>query len=71
MIIKTLFSIKEATTKAEIAAKAHIEELTTKMLDTLVEKGVLERTEHTDGSVSYGLTIAGSGCLLHAMPTLS
>ncbi len=70
-VMRAMFSIKNAATKAEIAAKAHVEELSSKILDALVVKGILESTKQANGSVSYGLTLAGSGCLLHAMPSLS
>lgn len=69
-IIKAVFSIKNAATKAEISTKAHLEELSSKMLDKLVDKGILEISKQDDGRFSYRLTSAGNGCLLHAMPSL-
>ena len=54
--------------------KAH--ELSTAMLEFLVEKGVLEKTESThsgneESETQYKLTFAGRGCLLHLYPALN
>ena len=73
-VMKAMYSFKEAATQAEIAAKAKFDELSTEMLDFLIEKGVLEQVQSTkDGKnvLTYRLTIAGNGCLLHLMPTLA
>ncbi len=69
--MRAMYSFKQAATKAEIAAKARFDELSTEMLDFLVQKGVLEQidTDAENGN-RYRLTIAGSGCLLHLTPTL-
>jgi len=73
-VMRAMYSFKEAATQAEIAAKARFEELSTEMLDFLVEKGVLEVVNDRgegDKSRTYRLTLAGNGCLLHIMPTLA
>mgnify|MGYP000329471988 CR=1 FL=1 len=73
-VMKAMYTLKEAATQAEIAAKARFEELTTEMLDFLVEKGVLEFVDNfVDGEMvrSYRLTLAGNGCLLHVTPSLA
>ncbi len=73
-IIKAMYSFKEAATQAEIAAKTRFEELSTEMLDFLIEKGVLERVKNNEsdtGKATYRLTLAGNGCLLHLSPTLA
>jgi len=64
---------KQQQAKAEIATKAKFEELSTEMLDFLIEKGVLEgikKIENTKTILRYRLTMAGSGCLLHLRATL-
>lgn len=66
-VMKAMYSFKDAATQAEIAAKARFDELSTEMLDFLIEKGVLERVQNA----KYRLTMAGNGCLLHLMPTLA
>lgn len=73
-VMKAMYSFKDAATRAEIAAKARLDELSTEMLDFLVEKGVLEQVQSIkDGKniLTYRLTIAGNGRLLHLMPTLA
>lgn len=73
-IMSALYSFKEAATHAEIAAKAKFEELSTEMLDFLIEKGVLEQIRKTEAGktvLTYRLTLAGNGCLLHLRPTLA
>jgi len=72
--MQALYSLRGMATQAEIAAKAKFEELSTEMLDFLVEKGILERQQQVvDGkSVTiYRLTLAGNGCLLHLRPSLA
>jgi hypothetical protein len=73
MIIRALYSFKGVATKVDISAKAKLGELSTAMLDFLVEKGLLEK--NTDNvsqpnEPTYRLTFAGKGCLLHLYPTL-
>jgi 1-acyl-sn-glycerol-3-phosphate acyltransferase len=70
-VMKAMYSLKEAATQAEIAAKARFEELTTEMLEFLIEKGVLEKIPSRDGTTTYRLTMAGNGCLLHVTPSLA
>jgi len=73
-VMKAMYSFKEAATQAEIAAKAKFDELSTEMLDFLIEKGVLEQVQtikEGKNVLTYRLTIAGNGCLLHLMPTLA
>ena len=73
LIMKALYSFKGVATKVEISAKLKKEELSSAMLDFLVEKGFLERTVQEDNSFEprYRLTFAGKGCLLHLYPTLT
>jgi len=73
-VLRAMYTFKEAATQAEIAAKARFEELSTEMLDFLIEKGVLERVENNVGGkvvFTYRLTLAGNGCLLHLTPSLA
>lgn len=72
-VMCAMYSLKRAATKAEIAAKARFDELTTEMLEFLIQKGVLEKVinqENEKVSVTYKLTLAGNGCLLHLSPSL-
>lgn len=72
--MRALYSFKGVATQAEIAARAKINEITAEMLDFMVEKGILERLKTVvDGKavVTYRLTLAGNGCLLHLTPTLA
>ncbi len=73
-IMKAIYSLKEAATQAEIAAKTKFESLSSDMLDYLIEKGILEKViVLKDGKQvsTYRLTISGNGCLLHLTPSLS
>ena len=73
-VMRAMYALKGKATAAEIAAKAKFEELTTEMLDFLIEKGILERVERLeDGKpvLRYKLTVAGNGCLLHLTPSLA
>ncbi|MCB1581470.1 MAG: 1-acyl-sn-glycerol-3-phosphate acyltransferase [Marinicella sp.] len=70
LILKTIHSAKGVATQFEIAAKLKANQLSTKMLDFLVEKGVLEKVEGNDSEPKYQLTFAGRGCLLHLYPAL-
>ena len=72
--MKAMYSLKEAATQAEIAAKAKFEELSSEMLDYLIEKGILEEVKITRNNKevsTYRLTVTGNGCLLHLSPTLT
>ncbi|ALO33943.1 acyltransferase [Colwellia sp. MT41] len=71
-IIQALYSFKGVATKVEITAKAKLGELSTNMLDFLVEKGLLEKTLRTDKNIEphYQLTFAGRGCFLHLSPSV-
>lgn len=74
LVMRAMYSFKDAATRAEIAAKVRFEELSTEMLDFLIEKGVLEhvrRIENGKEVPTYRLTLAGNGCLLHLTPTLA
>lgn len=53
------------------ANKLKAQKLPTAMLDFLIEKGVLEKTENKDSETQYKLTFAGRGCLLHLYPALN
>ena len=78
-IMLALYSLKGVSaigvaTRVEIAAKAKISELSTVLLDFLIEKGVLEQVEGTGTTgreAEYRLTFAGKGCLFHMFPTLA
>ena len=72
-VIKALYSFKGVATKVEITTKAKLGELSTAMLDFLVEKGLLEQTSDKNpitNEPTYRLTFAGKGCLLHLYPSL-
>ena len=72
--MRALYSFKGVATQAEIAARAKLNEITSEMLDFMVEKGILERLkEVVDGKTvcTYRLTLAGNGCLLHVTPSLA
>jgi 1-acyl-sn-glycerol-3-phosphate acyltransferase len=74
VVMKAMYSFKGVATKVDIAAKAKLAGLSTKMLDFLIEKGVLEQAGRADTSSrepTYRLTFAGKGCLLHLFPTLT
>ena len=66
-IIKAMYSFKGVATKMEITAKAKLDELSTNMLDFLIEKGMLEKVPPpaNNNEPSYQLTFAGKGCCLH------
>ena len=66
-IIKAMYSFKGVATKMEITAKAKMSELSTTMLDFLIEKGMLEKVlpSANNNEPSYQLTFDGKGCFLH------
>lgn len=73
-VLRALYSFKGVATKMDIAAKAKFAGLSTKMLDFLIEKGVLEmagKVNNPHQEPTYRLTFAGKGCLLHLFPTLA
>jgi len=71
-VMKAMYSFKGVATRVEIAAKAKRKELSTSMLDFLIEKNILEKTitAEENAEPQYKLTFAGKGCLLHLYPTL-
>ena len=71
-IIKAMYTFKGVATKVEITAKAKLGELSTNMLDFLVDKGLLEKSINADKGVEprYQLTFAGRGCFLHLSPSV-
>ena len=71
-IIKALYSCKGVATKMDITAKAKLDELSTHMLDFLIEKGMLEKVlpSAESNEPSYQLTFAGKGCCLHLSPRI-
>ena len=71
-VIRTLYSLKGVATGMEIRTKAKLNELSTAMLDFLIEKGLLEQIlpVSANSEPSYRLTFAGKGCLLHLYPSL-
>ncbi|WDD98089.1 1-acyl-sn-glycerol-3-phosphate acyltransferase [Thalassomonas actiniarum] len=73
MVMRALYSFKGVATKMDISAKAKLGELSTTMLDFLIEKGILEQTNAPGDKhePTYRLTFAGRGCLLHLYPTLA
>lgn len=73
-ILKAMYALNDLATPKEISALAKIEEITQEMLDFLVEKGVLaryEREENNKTVIRYKITVLGSGCLFHLVPTLA
>lgn len=74
-IMSAMYSLKGMATQAEIAARAKFEEVSTEMLDFLLQKGIIERSveQGNDGQslVRYRLTLAGNGYLLHLTPSLA
>lgn len=74
LVLRAMYSFKGVATKMDIAAKARFAGLSTKMLDFLIEKGVLEmagKVNNPNQEPTYRLTFAGRGCLLHLFPTLA
>lgn len=73
-VMQAMYALKGKATQTEIAAKAKFDELSTEMLEFLIEKGILEKIQRHDmeGKVTaYRLTVTGNGCLLHLRPTLA
>jgi hypothetical protein len=70
-VIKAMYYFKGVATKVEITAKAKLDELSTTMLDYLIDKGLLDKsTSNTNsGEPGYQLTFAGRGCFLHLSPS--
>ncbi|MCP4986558.1 MAG: acyltransferase [Colwellia sp.] len=64
-IIKAMYSFKGVATKVEITAKTKISNLSTSMLDFLIEKGLLEKSANKNNEPTYQLTFAGRGYFLH------
>jgi len=71
-VIKTMYACKGVATRMEIIAKTKLDELSTTMLDFLIEKGMLEKVPSTgnNSEPSYQLTFAGKGCFLHLSPSI-
>lgn len=72
-VLKALYAFNDLATAKEISALAKIEELTQDMLDFLVEKDVLARYEVVEENktvVRYKITVLGSGCLFHLVPSI-
>ena len=71
-VIKAMYSFKGVATKVEITTKAKLGELSTTMLDYLIDKGLLEKIIINDknGEPGYQLTFAGRGCFLHLSPSV-
>ncbi len=70
-ILRTVYSAKGVATRLEITAKLKVQKLSIAMLDFLIEKGVLEKTNKESSETQYKLTFAGKGCLLHLYPALN
>jgi len=73
LIMKAMYSFKGVATKVEISAKLKKKELSSSMLEFLVEKGFLEKSVQEENPLEprYRLTFMGKGCLLHLYPTLA
>jgi hypothetical protein len=71
MILKTVYLAKGVATRLDIATKLKAHKLSIAMLDFLIEKGVLEKTNGNEAEPHYKLTFAGKGCLLHLFPALN
>ncbi len=79
LLMKALYSFKGLASSMELAAKLKKQEISSTMLNFLVDKGVLEQVEslpeheqNLHKSVPYyRLTFMGKGCLLHLYPTLA
>ncbi|RLA04087.1 MAG: acyltransferase [Gammaproteobacteria bacterium] len=71
VILKAIYSAKGVATRVEIAAKSKVSELSTSMLDFMIDKGVVEQIEGGNKEPAYQLTFAGKGCLLHLYPALA
>jgi len=73
LIMKAMYSFKGVATKVEISAKLKKKELSSSMLEFLVEKGFLEKSVQEENLLEprYRLTFMGKGCLLHLYPTLA
>ena len=69
-VLKTLYMAKGAASHLELAAKLKAQKVSTSLLDFLVEKGVLAKTDSIGSDTKYVLTFAGKGCLLHLFPAL-
>jgi 1-acyl-sn-glycerol-3-phosphate acyltransferase len=69
-ILKAVYLARGIVSRVDIAAGMKAQQLSTAMLDFLIEKGVLERTTADDHEPRYKLTFAGKGCLLHLYPVL-
>ncbi len=71
-IIKAMYSFKGVATKMEITAKTKLAELSTSMLDFLIEKGMIEKVTNStkNSEPAYQLTFAGRGCFLHLSPSV-
>ena len=72
-IIRALYSIKGVATKMEITTKAKLAELSSNMLNLLVEKGLLEKCSerNANNESTYQLTFAGKGYFLHLTPSVN
>lgn len=72
VVMRAMYSFKGVATRVEISAKTKRKELSSAMLEFLVEKEILEKTISTDetSEATYQLTFTGKGCLLHLYPTL-
>ncbi|MCO4799215.1 MAG: 1-acyl-sn-glycerol-3-phosphate acyltransferase [Colwelliaceae bacterium] len=73
IVMKAIYSFKGVATRVDIAAKVKRKELSASMLEFLIEKGILEKTNQKGDDVEpcYHLTFLGKGCLLHLYPSLA
>ncbi len=71
LVLKALYSAKGVATKMEIAARTKMKEISSTMLEYLVERGVMEQTSGSNDEPAYQLTFAGRGYLLHHYPALA
>ncbi|WP_206483941.1 1-acyl-sn-glycerol-3-phosphate acyltransferase [Thalassotalea sp. G2M2-11] len=71
-LMEAIYSLKGMATKVELTAKMKKQQISTALLDFLIEKGIVEQLNQQDNQEpSYGLTFIGKGCLLHLRPTLA
>jgi hypothetical protein len=71
-VLRAIYSFKGVATLMEISTKTKLNDLSARMFDYLIEKGVLEQVKGSSADEpSYHLTFAGRGCLLHLYPSLA
>lgn len=69
-VMRALYSLKGRATQVDVAAKTKLGELSSTMLEFLLQKNIVQRSDK-HGEPAYMLTFAGKGYLLHLFPTLA